>query len=300
MSSSNNEQRRQAAKRKLEKRLERQQQAARKRKLIIIGSSVALVVIVAAGVTAFAVKKVSDDNEKARWAACAYTPNDADPLASLPPIDQVPAEQQAEYLKYKEELTAGMANKRTTPMPGDKQLKKGVVDALFTTNQGELPMTLEREEAPCNVGAFETMIKAGFYNDTSCHRLTTEGIKVLQCGDPTATGAGGPGWQSPDEAPTTLAPAEGDTTGQSVVYPRGTIAVANSGQENTGGSQFFMVVEDSTLAPSYSVIGTVDPAGLEVLDKVLAAGVAPGADGAPSADGKPALPVEIITATVTS
>ncbi|HEY9313506.1 peptidylprolyl isomerase [Williamsia sp.] len=298
--SSNNEQRRQAAKRKLEKRLEHQQKAARKRKLIIIGSSVAVVVIVAASVTAFAVKKVSDDNEKARWTACAYTPDDTDPLASLPPIEQVPAEQQAEYLKYKEELTAGMANKRTTPMPGDKQLKSGTLDSVFATNQGDLPMTLEREGAPCNVGAFETLIKAGYYNNTSCHRLTTEGIKVLQCGDPTATGAGGPGWSSPDEAPTNLAPAPGDTTGQSVVYPRGTIAVANSGQPNTGASQFFMVIQDSTLAPSYSVIGTVDPAGLEVLDKVAAAGVTPGADGAPATDGKPALPVDISTATITN
>ena len=297
---SNNEQRRQAAKRKLEKRLERQQQEARRRKLIIIGSSVAVVVLVAASVTAFAVKKVSDDNEKARWTACAYTPNDADPLASLPAIEEVPVEQHAEYLKYKEELTAGMANKRTTPMPGDKQLKSGTLDAVFATSQGDLPMTLVREGAPCNVGAFETLIKAGFYNNTTCHRLTTEGIKVLQCGDPTATGAGGPGWQSPDEAPTNLAPADGDTTGQSVVYPRGTIAVANSGQENTGASQFFMVIQDSTLAPSYSVIGTVDPAGLAVLDKVLAAGVQPGTDGAPSADGKPVLPVDISTATITN
>lgn len=296
---SSNEQRRQAAKRKLERRLERQQQAARKRKIIIISTSVVLVVAVAAVATTLIVKKVADDNEKERWTACSFTEDKSNPLDSLPPIDQIPPERHAEYQKYKDELIAAQSKERTTAMPGGKQLKKGGFSATFETSQGAIPIDFSRQEAPCNSGAFETMIKAHFFDSTTCHRLTTEGIKVLQCGDPTATGAGGPGWKSPDEKPANLAPAgqpDPSSGVQPVTYPRGTVAVANTGQENTGSSQFFLVIQDSQLAPNYSVVGKVTPEGLKVLDKVLTAGVAPGQTSA--TDGKPALPVDISTASI--
>ncbi|MGK9271335.1 peptidylprolyl isomerase [Williamsia muralis] len=315
---SSNEQRRQAAKRKLERRLERQQQAARKRKIIIVSTSVVLVVAVAAVATTLIVKKVADDNEKARWTACSYVEDTADPFEGLPDTvpAEVPADQQPKFQQFLGELKAGAAKQRKAPMPGDKQLKEGTVDVVFDTSQGAIPVQLNRKDAPCNVGAFESLIKENYFNDTSCHRLTSDQLKVLQCGDPTATGRGGPGWQSPDELPTGFAPAgEADpTTGaQPVTYPRGTIAVANSGtnQETgagTGGSQFFMVIQDGVLPADYTVIGKVEEPGLQVLDKVLAGGITPGLrpnqstgslDENPS-DGKPVLPVDITTATIGS
>jgi peptidyl-prolyl cis-trans isomerase B (cyclophilin B) len=315
---SSNEQRRLAAKRKLEKRLERQQQAARKRKIIIISTSVVLVVAVAAVATTLIVKKVADDNEKARWAACTFVEDPADPFAGLPDTvpAEVPADQQPKFQQFLDELKAGAPNQRKAPIPGDKQLKEGTIDAVFATSQGDIPVQLNRKDAPCNVGAFEGLIKENYFNDTSCHRLTNDQLKVLQCGDPTATGRGGPGWQSPDEPPTEFAPAgQPDPTSgaQPVTYPRGTIAVANSGKNQdtgagTGGSQFFMVIQDGVLPADYTVIGTVEEPGLQVLDKVLAGGITPGLrpnqqtgslDENPT-DGKPVLPVEITTATITN
>lgn len=120
----------------------------------------------------------------------------------------------------------------------------------------------------------------GYYNDTPCHRLTTSVIFMLQCGDPTGTGIGGPGYTVPDEPP-----AAG-----SADYPRGTVAMSNSGQPHTGGSQFFLVYRDSPLPPAYTVLGTVGEAGLMTVDRVAATGTVSG-----SGDGSPARPVTIRT-----
>lgn len=313
---SSNEQRRQAAKRKLERRLERQQQAARKRKIIIVSTSVVLVVAVAAVATTLIVKKVADDNEKARWTACNFVDDPADPFEGLPDVvpAEVPADQQPKFQQFLDELKAGKPKQRKAPKPGDKQLKEGDLEAVFATSQGDIPVQLDRKGAPCNVGAFEGLIKENYFNDTTCHRLTNDQLKVLQCGDPTATGRGGPGWQSPDELPTDFAPAgqpDPQSGAQPVTYPRGTIAVANSGKNQesgagTGGSQFFMVIQDGVLPADYTVIGKVEEPGLQVLDKVLAGGVVPGLrpnqstgslDENPN-DGKPVLPVDISAATI--
>ena len=118
----------------------------------------------------------------------------------------------------------------------------------------------------------------GYFDNSPCHRLTTSGIFVLQCGDPTGTGTGGPGYTVRDE---NTNPGFKDAGNGTVVYPRGTVAMANSGPD-TNGSQFFIVYKDSPLPPNYSVIGTVSK-GIEIVDKVAAAGVKGG-----KADGKPA------------
>ncbi len=136
---------------------------------------------------------------------------------------------------------------------------------------------------PCNVAAVTSLIENKFYEDTTCHRMTTsDKLKILQCGDPTGTGMSGPGWTSPDEPPTDLKkvgqpdPMSGS---QPVVYPRGTVAIANSSQggqnPNTGSSQLFIVINDSELGPDYSIVGKVDEPGLAVLDKVYAGGITP-------------------------
>jgi len=151
-------------------------------------------------------------------------------------------------------------------------------------------------EARCTVNSFTSLVSQKYYDDTVCHRLTTgEGLKVLQCGDPTGTGQGGPGYTIPDEPPTNLAPAAGGSG--AVVYPRGTVAMAKTAAPNSGGSQFFLVYGDSTLPPDYTVFGTVDAAGLATLDKIAAAGD-DGSNG--TGDGKPKTEVRIETATLAS
>ncbi|GAA2049577.1 peptidylprolyl isomerase [Williamsia deligens] len=326
-----NEQRRAEAKRKLEQRLTTQQAAARRRKRIILTTSLVVVVAVVATGATLITKKVLDDREKARYVACAYTPTpaDQDPFATPP---QVPAnlspEQRTLAEQFRDQFVQGKSKQRKEQVPADRQLKKGDLQATFVTTQGTLPITLKRSEAPCNVGAVVSLIKEGYYNDTPCHRLTEGGagkIAVLQCGDPTGTGAGGPGWTSPDEFPTNLKVVPQDPqlaalgVPSTAVYPRGTVAIANqyqSGQggqaqgQNTGSAQMFLVINDSQLPPNYTVIGSVDPSGLPILDKVSKGGITPtirpsqdpqtgAVTYAPTqGDGTPKLPVTVEKATV--
>jgi len=101
---------------------------------------------------------------------------------------------------------------------------------------------------------------------------------VLQCGDPTGSGSGGPGYTIPDELPTAMKPGPDG----SPVYPAGTVAMANTGSPNTGGSQFFLVYADSGLPPQYTIFGTIAPEGLQVLKKIAAGGETPDGDGKPT------------------
>ena len=163
----------------------------------------------------------------------------------------------------------------------------------FVTNQGLIPMLLNRAEAPCTVQSFLHLLHARFYNDTICHRLTTyPTLSVLQCGDPSGTGEGGPGYQFRDELPTNLPTWPGDPAGSpGRVYARGVLAMANAGPD-TNGSQFFLVYKDSKLRPNYTIFGTVLPLGLQTLDRIAAGGVAADDPGAPL-DGRPALTTHI-------
>jgi peptidyl-prolyl cis-trans isomerase B (cyclophilin B) len=128
----------------------------------------------------------------------------------------------------------------------------------FITNQGTITVRMLTSAAPCTTFSFRFLASQGYYNQTHCHRLTVQGIYVLQCGDPTGTGAGGPGYEFNDE---NLAGA---------TYPAGTVAMANAGP-NTNGSQFFFVWKDTTLPPDYTPFGTVI-GGMDVLQRIAAAG----------------------------
>ena len=110
--------------------------------------------------------------------------------------------------------------------------------------------------------------------------------------DPSADGTGGPGYRFPNEYPTNQYRLSDPAVQRPVVYPRGTVAMANAGP-GTNGSQFFLVYEDSLLPPTYTVFGTVDTTGLATLDAIAAGGTADGSD-----DGKPATPVTIKSASV--
>jgi peptidyl-prolyl cis-trans isomerase B (cyclophilin B) len=130
--------------------------------------------------------------------------------------------------------------------------------ARLHTTQGVIVVQALTAQAPGTAFSFRFLAQRGYFNQTHCHRLTTQGIFVLQCGDPTGTGSGGHGYRFHDE----------NLTG--ATYPAGTVAMANAGP-NTNGSQFFFVWKNTTLAPDYTPFGKVI-AGMNVLQKIAAAG----------------------------
>ncbi len=167
----------------------------------------------------------------------------------------------------------GQPASREVEPPPSAATVSGEVEGTIATNQGELGITLDGAAAPCTVTSFVSLADQGYFDGTECHRLTTAGIFVLQCGDPSATGSGGPGYSFDDEL-------TGDET-----YPAGTLAMANAGP-NTNGSQFFVVYEDTALPASYTVFGSVDDAGLEVVREIASEGADDSfgtGDGAPNA-----------------
>ena len=168
--------------------------------------------------------------------------------------------------------------------PADALKPATAYTMTLATNCGDIVIETDPEKAPATVNSMVFLADQGYFDLTACHRLTTEGIFVLQCGDPKGDGTGGPGYTIPDEN----LPADGQDN-----YPAGTVAMANAGP-GTGGSQFFIVYDNTTLPPNYTIWGTVTK-GLDVVKGIAAAGVEGG-----GADGRPAQPVTIETAKVTS
>ncbi len=184
---------------------------------------------------------------------------------------------------------------RPVPLPPDPAHtpSHGTVRVDVHTNQGELPLTLDRAEAPCTVQSFIHLARWKFYDRTTCHRLTTyPTLQVLQCGDPTGTGEGGPGYRYKDELPVGLDPAPNDPTGTRKIYPRGTLAMANAGPD-TNGSQFFLVYGNAYLRPNYTIFGTIGDRGLATLDRVAAGGVQPTPEDPAPLDGPPVLRTDL-------
>lgn len=170
--------------------------------------------------------------------------------------------------------------KEVTPPPSTATVE-GEVTATIETSVGTLTATMDADQTPCTVGSFASLAEQGYFDATTCHRLTTLNIFVLQCGDPTASGTGGPGYTIPDEL-----------TGEET-YPAGTLAMANTGQPDTGGSQFFVVYDATQLPAQYTVFGTIDEASTELVQEVAADGTVSG-----TADGAPKTPVEIESVTI--
>ena len=188
---------------------------------------------------------------------------------------------------------SGSAAKPNTAPSARDVSTQGMVPVSMTTSAGDIGLSLDRALSPCTVNSFLSLAKQNYFDGTGCHRLVTSGIYVLQCGDPTATGTGGPGYVFADEYPTDQYPSNDPRLAQKVNYPRGTIAMANVGKPTTNGSQFFLVYEDSALPAQYTVFGTIDDAGLTVIEKV-AAGGDDGSLGA-AGGGAPKTPVTLTT-----
>ncbi|HEV7423120.1 MAG TPA: peptidylprolyl isomerase [Mycobacterium sp.] len=185
--------------------------------------------------------------------------------------------------------TTEPASKPNTPPPiGRMATTPATIDATIVTNGGAIGIRLDNAKSPCTVNSFVSLAKQGFFDSTPCHRLTTSQVLgVLQCGDPTGQGTGGPGYRFPNEYPTNQYKLSDPALKAPVLYPRGTLAMANAGS-GTNGSQFFVVYQDSMLSPTYTVFGTVDAAGVAVVDRIAAAGVQNGTD-----DGKPKINVTV-------
>ena len=172
-------------------------------------------------------------------------------------------------INCKKTSAKGHSVKNITP----PEVKAPFKNRTFTlnTNCGDIVIEADGVKAPVTVIALAALANGGFFNQSICHRLTTNNIYVLQCGDPTATGSGGPNFSYRDE-----------NLPQSVEanYPAGVVAMANSGA-NTNGSQFFIVYEDTSLPPSYTIWGKVTK-GLEIVQAIATEGVVGGkSDGLP-------------------
>lgn len=275
MASSRNRQRA-LARAKLERQMARRAAAARKRRqtLAIIGIVVAVIVVAGGGgLIVWSVAGKDDGGGK-----------NHKPAAAKDVCYKKATAQQGQKL-----TDVGMPKGADAPHSGNETM-------TIKANIGEIDIKLDPAKAPCNVYSFAYLAGKKFFDNTPCHRLTTKasGLEVLQCGDPSGTGSGGPTYTVKDENLPTKA---------KLTYPAGTVAVANTNAKNTGSSQFFIVYGDTKLPANYSIIGTVTK-GLDKVKKVAKAGVK--ATGSPSpgakapSDGPPKKKVTIKTLRVTT
>ncbi|MFI6449028.1 peptidylprolyl isomerase [Kitasatospora sp. NPDC050543] len=266
--------RRQLAREKYERQAQRRaeaQQRARRRNTII-GAALAVVVLAGGGALVGGAFDSGDKKEK-------------DTAAQAPPTSPATQPTAAPTRTPVEGCAAPAEGK-----PGGKQWKtepaltvdtKAAYTATLDTNCGKVTIALDAAKAPHTVNSFAFLSGEQYFDHVKCHRLTTDGIFVLQCGDPTAGdptaaganpgGAGGPGYQFADE----------NLTG--ATYPAGTVAMANAGP-GTNGSQFFLVYKDTKLPPNYTPFGKIT-GGLDSLQKIADAGTLErSSDGHPMAD----------------
>lgn len=214
------------------------------------------------------------------------SPSAVDPSATPTPtpsaIEPGPEDTEAPGTTSCEYVATGTPAKPVKPPSGTGVPNSGEVTATFRMTGGTVKVVMDRNAAPCTVNAFVSLATQKFYDKTRCHRLVDSGIFILQCGDPTAKGSGGPGYSFPDEL---------DGTEQ---YTGGVVAMANGGP-NTNGSQFFFVYDDSPLPPNYTVFGKMDDASRRVIGTMAYEGQ----DGKnPAGGGRPNNPSEIVSVSL--
>ncbi len=149
---------------------------------------------------------------------------------------------------------------------------------------------MDTAHAPCAAASFTYLAGKKFFDNSKCHRMVTTSIYVLQCGDPSATGRGGPTYRFNEEnLPTNKRPA----------YPEGVVALAKTQQPGTSGSQFFIVYKDSDLPADYTILGHITE-GLDIIKKVADAGVVPDPESQNPGDGAPKTEVKILSLTMSA
>jgi len=177
----------------------------------------------------------------------------------------------SEEIKCKPTMAKAHDPKEVTPAEvKPKRLPKTIT---LETNCGDSRITTLANKAPVTVAHMAKLARSGFFDESICHRLINRGAYVLQCGDPTATGKGGPKFVFQDE--NLPIGAEGN-------YPEGTVAMWNKGP-GTNGSQFFLVYSNTTLIKAnYTIWGTITE-GLEIVKAIAKMGVRGGGlEGMPS------------------
>ncbi|MEO6087874.1 MAG: peptidylprolyl isomerase [Umezawaea sp.] len=286
----NNEQRREQAKRKLERQLVNRQQRAKRRRLTALVATSVTVVVVAGGIYFLATRDWSNGDAAASPGESSTTPK---------PI-QIPTEVKALPKRPTPLADPVTCEYRPSKEPSSKEGIKapegagvsstGTQTVTIKANIGDLKLTLDKSLAPCAVNSFVSLVTQKYFDGTSCHRIGTEGLQMLQCGDPTGSGSGGPGYAFDNEVWPEL------------TYGRSYLAMANAGadpetQKGTNGSQFFIVYGDAQLSPDYTVFGSLDEAGLKLIDEVAKAGHDGSFDPSPGG-GKPNKEVKFETATV--
>ncbi|MEV3875341.1 peptidylprolyl isomerase [Streptomyces sp. LE64] len=273
---SQEQRRRQLAREKFLRQQQRREDARRRGRTRNAVIASALAVVLAGGAVSYAAGAFDGDDKKKETDAAAPPSKGPDPCAK-------PAAGKPKTATYKKEPKLAIDESATYTMKLD-------------TTCGAIDVELDAAAAPRTVNSFDFLLDKGYLDHTTCHRLTTTGIYVLQCGDPQGTGQGGPGYSIPDENLK-------DKRLKGNVYPAGTVAMANQYNpqtkqgRDTGGSQFFLVYQDSQLPPDYTPFGTVSAEGMKVLKKIADAGAT-----APDQMGmtKPNATVVINKATVTS
>jgi peptidyl-prolyl cis-trans isomerase B (cyclophilin B) len=237
-------------------------------------SIVVSVVVVVAGLATVSVLALSGGSRPAAASSSTPSPKTSSPSPSA--STQAVAEP-AKHCTY----TSSPPAARKVGTPPAKPDYKARYQAKIKTNRGTVVIDLLNSKATCTVNSFVYLAKQKYFSNTKCHRLTTAGIYVLQCGDPTGTGTGGPGYKFADE---NLSGAK---------YTAGTVAMANTGPD-TNGSQFFLVYRDSlTLPANYTPFGTIS-SGLGIIQNIAKAGTSNG-----SSDGHPKEKVVIESVEIT-
>lgn len=255
-----------AARARLERQMAERLEEARKRKQrnAIIGAAAALL-LVAGGVF---------------WLAKSLSGKDATPNAAAP--NATPAATTCTWTPDDPKTNPNL--KDVGAPPTGAPASKGTQTMTITLNVGVVEVEVATAKAPCSAASMTYLAGKNFFDNSKCHRLVTEGIKVLQCGDPSGTGMGGPAYKMAEEnLPNVTDPMK--------AYPIGTIAMAKTQQPNSTGSQFFIVYGESTLGPNYTVLGKITK-GLDVVQKVGAAGAVDD-KGKAATDGKPKTQVTI-------
>ena len=275
-------QRRAAERRRLRRQAERRrQQESRRRRLNVLVSVIGVLVVVGVVVTLLVTTDGSDPakpkptpkatSKAASTSAAPTTTTTTAAAASTPTATAAAAVTTCAY------PTAGTASRKVAKPPTSAP-DTGTATLRLATSQGAVTVALNRAGAPCAVNSLVSLVRQKFYDGTACHRLVDKSIFVLQCGDPTGTGRGGPGYTFADEL------------GTGTLFRRASVVMANGGP-NTNGSQFFIVDRDTRLG-SYTPLGTVT-SGLSVVDAVYRAGTSDG-----STDGPPKLRFAFRTATI--
>jgi peptidyl-prolyl cis-trans isomerase B (cyclophilin B) len=286
------ERQRKLAREARERRLERHAQRARRAKQWSV-SAIAFLVVVAVGGGIAAIAGVFPGSGT-KPAKAATTPSATASATPTPSATPSPANTAAMVNGKCIYVPSGSAARKVS-VPPAKPDTAATYTATIKTNRGTIVIDLMGAKAPCTVGSFVSLASQKYFNNTNCHRLVTAGIFVLQCGDPTGTGRGTPGYGFNSENLTSLKAANVPAAaGKEAIYPAGIVAMANTGQPDSNGSQFFLVYKTTDLPPSYTPFGTI-VSGLSVVQNVAKAG-SDNSNG--TGDGHPKEKVQIESVTI--